>query len=85
MTSKSIQNARIAAGLSQTELAETAGVSRSLVAFAERGLMTGADSTAKIERALNAALKRAEKQAARAREKLSRGPKAEPVEAAPAA
>jgi ribosome-binding protein aMBF1 (putative translation factor) len=70
MTSKSIVNAREAAGLSQGELAKAAGVSRSLVAFIERGLLVTPATGAKIERALRVALARTESKARKTRAKM---------------
>lgn len=71
MTHTELKETREAAGLSQAELAQAAGVSRSLVAFAERGLALGEDSTAKIERALKRALREAEKKTAAAKATLT--------------
>ena len=83
MTSKNIQDARNAAGLSQVELAEAAGVSRSLVGFAERGLQVSEASQWKIERALKRALASTARKADRARERMTQD-KVEPVQADPA-
>jgi transcriptional regulator with XRE-family HTH domain len=86
MNSKTIHQARIAAGLSQAALAESAGVSRSLVAFSERGLKIGEASQQKIERALKRALASTARKADRARQSITRGKINPPqAETAPAA
>jgi transcriptional regulator with XRE-family HTH domain len=63
MTSQELRNAREAANMTQPKLADAAGVSRSLIAFAERGLELGDESAAKIEKALKRALTAAAKRA----------------------
>ena len=85
MTSKELKAAREACGLSQYELAEMAGVSRSSVAFSERGLELGNETERKIATALATALDSQTKAVARAKRSVSKAVAPTAVEAPTAA
>jgi transcriptional regulator with XRE-family HTH domain len=58
--------------MSQQDVANLTGLSRSLVATLERGLVVGIASQKKIEIAMKAALKKAEREAVAARVQLNK-------------
>jgi len=72
MNSKQLKAAREACALSQYELAEIAGVSRSTIAFAERGLELSETTLGKVTAALSAALVSQTKAVAKAKRSVSK-------------
>lgn len=82
MYGSELKSAIKAANITLEELAHETGIHASTLSRAQSGLVLSIDQQARITTALRAALKRAERQAARTHEKLSRRVASETLPAA---